>query len=61
MTDEQRAIYATVRGVLERNGVYMTPKGPAGPADLEKRMLAGMARDRAVDDLARAVARQEVP
>lgn len=61
MTDEQQAIYDTVRAVLERNGAYMTPRGPVGPEDIEKRVLAGLTRDHALDDLAHAAARQEAP
>lgn len=61
MTDEQQAIYATVRAVLERNGVYMTTRGPVGPEDVEKRVLAGLTREHAIDDLALAAARKETP
>lgn len=61
MTDEQQAIYAVVRATLEHNGVYMTPRGPVGPQDLEKRMLAGLSQQHALDDLAHAVATKEAP
>jgi len=61
MTDEQQAIYTTVRAVLERNGVYMTPRGPVGPEDIEKRVLGGLTREHAIDDLALVAARKEAP
>jgi len=59
MTDEQQAIYATVRAVLERNGVYMTPRGPVGPEDIEKRVLGGATREAAIEVIAASVARGE--
>lgn len=45
MTDE---LTAHVRDILDRGGIVMTPKGPLGPADIERMALSGMTRDEAI-------------
>ena len=39
---------AHVRDILGRGGIVMTPKGPLGPADVERLALSGMTREEAI-------------
>ena len=48
MTNE---LTAHVRDILDRGGIVMTPKGPLGPADVERLALSGMTRDQAIKEV----------
>lgn len=39
---------AHVRGILDSGHIIMTPKGPLGPADVERLALSGMTREEAI-------------